>query len=99
MHGRIVNVPNSFNLVQNVLPQMSYDDFSIYMKIIRIQIYIYVRLHSSKTWYESVIYIHYIHMQKFELNQGYHSVQAFVTTQHVNLDVDATQCHVRRGSI
>jgi hypothetical protein len=49
MHGRIVNVPNSFNLVQNVLPQMSYDDFSIYMKIIRIQIYIYVRLHSSKT--------------------------------------------------
>lgn len=49
MHGRIINVPNSFNLVQNVLAQMSYDDFSIYMKIIRIQIYIYFRLHSSKT--------------------------------------------------
>lgn len=49
MHGRILNVPNYFNLVQNVLPQMSYDDFSIYMKIIRIQIYTYVRLHSSKT--------------------------------------------------
>lgn len=38
-------------------------------------------------------------MQKFELNQGYHSVKAFVTMQHVDLDVDATYYRVRRGNL
>jgi hypothetical protein len=29
MNGNIVNVPTNLNLIQNVLPRMSYDDSSI----------------------------------------------------------------------
>jgi len=29
MHGNIVNVPTNLNLVQTILPWMSYDDISI----------------------------------------------------------------------
>jgi hypothetical protein len=29
MHGSIVNVPRNFNLMQNILSRMPYDDFSI----------------------------------------------------------------------
>ncbi len=29
MHGSIVNVPTNLNLVQTILPWMSYDDISI----------------------------------------------------------------------
>jgi hypothetical protein len=29
MHGNIINVSTNFNLIQNVLPWMPYDDFSI----------------------------------------------------------------------
>jgi len=49
MCGNIVNVPTNFNLMQNILPRMSYDDSSIAIFLKRKLKYksIYVRLHSS----------------------------------------------------
>jgi len=50
MCGNIVNVPQKNYLMQNILPRMSYDDFSIaifFEKKIKIQVNIYVKLHSS----------------------------------------------------
>jgi len=31
MHGNIVNVPKNLNLIQNILPWMTYDDSSIFV--------------------------------------------------------------------
>jgi hypothetical protein len=48
MHGSIVNVPTNLNLIQNILPWMPYDDYSIFyfkkenININHIYIYIYI---------------------------------------------------------
>lgn len=54
MHGSIVNVPTNFNLIQNILPWMSYDDFSIFDFKKRKLEYIYIRLCSSKCSYTCI---------------------------------------------
>jgi hypothetical protein len=36
MHGSIVNVPTNFNLIQDILPWMPYDDSSIFVFQIRV---------------------------------------------------------------
>lgn len=52
MHGNILNVPRNLDLVQNVLTQMSYEEFSISM-FKKCRIYIYAMWHSFKSCYES----------------------------------------------
>jgi hypothetical protein len=52
MHGNIVNVPINLDLLQNVLPWMSYEDFSISM-FKKCRIYICAMWHSFKSCYEN----------------------------------------------
>jgi hypothetical protein len=49
MCGNIVNVPTNFNLMQNILPRMSYDDFSIAIFL------------KKKIEYKSIYMLGYIH--------------------------------------